>query len=158
MTWTYNLSLLATSKLAQVRFLMGDTVATSPQMQDEEINFAITQRGSIYGAAADVCRALSAKLSREADTVDKDLRTMMSSRAKAYAARANALEIQGKVRGGALPYSGGISILDKVAQELDTDRVPPFFNRGMDTNYLPVAPVGNEDTPLPSADDDSDDV
>ena len=157
MTWSYDPTTLSTNKTAQVRFLIGDTVQTSPQMQDEEIAFALTQRGSPYGAAADVCRALAAKLSREADTVDKDLRTMLSSKASAYARRARDLEIQGKARGGAMPYAGGISIADKVQKELDLDRVAPDFNKNMDTNYEPVAPVGNEGTPLPSIDDTEDD-
>lgn len=158
MTWSYDLAALATNKKNQVRLLIGDTVATSPQMQDEEIAFALTQRGSIYGAAADICRALSAKLSREADTVDKDLRTMLSTRAKAYASRARDLEIQAKARGGAMPYAGGISIADKIQQETDLDRVQPDFSRGMDINYLPVAPVGNEGTPSTPASDDSDNI
>ena len=157
MTWTYDPSTLSTNKTAQVRFMVGDTIPTAPQMQDEEIAFALTQRGSSYGAAADICRALAAKLSREADTVDKDLRTMLSNRATAYARRARDLEIQAKARGGAIPYAGGISIIDKITQELDPDRVPPSFNREMDTNYDPVAPVGNEGTPLPTLEGDTSD-
>ena len=154
MTWSYDLTTLSTNKMTQVRLMVGDTVSTSPQMQDEEIIFMLTQRGSAYGAAAEICRALSAKLSREADTVDKDLRTMLSSRAKAYASRARELEIQAKARGGGLPYAGGISINDKISQELNTDRVNPSFQREMDTNYVPVAPIGNEGTPLVTNTDD----
>ena len=148
MTWSYDPTTLSTNKTAQVRLLVGDTVSTSPQMQDEEIAFSLTQRGSVYGAAADICRALAAKLSREADTVDKDLRTMLSSKSKAYATRARELEVQAKARGGGLPYAGGISVSDKIIQELNLDRVNPSFQREMDTNYEPVAPIGNEGTPL----------
>lgn len=161
MTWSYDPTGLAGSTTFQVRFLIGDTVPAAPQVQDEEIAFALTQRGSIYGAGALVCRGLSARLSREADTVDKDLRTTLSSRAKAYAARANELEVQASVRSGGLPYAGGISVSDKIQQELDLDRVPPAFTVDMDDNYLPVAPVGNEGTPDPivgGGDDVSDDV
>ena len=149
MTWTYDVSTLLTSKLMQVRFLVGDTVSTDPQMQDEEINFALTQRSSIYGAAADVCRALASKLSRQADTVDKDLRTTLSAKATAYSRRAMAYETKAIVRSGALPYAGGISVSDKIVNELDTDRVAPNFTIDMDDNYLPVPPVGEEGTPSP---------
>ena len=52
---------------------------------------------------------------------------------------------------GALPgYAGGISIADKQQEELDTDRVPPQFNIGMDDNYYPIAPAGNESDDSPS--------
>jgi hypothetical protein len=122
---------------------------------DEEIAFALTQRNSIYGGAAMICLGISAKFSREADTVDRDLRTVLSAKSKAYAERARTYEMQASARSGAMPYAGGISIADKVAQELDLDRVPPGFAVNMDENYLPVAPIGNEGTPLP-AEDESD--
>lgn len=155
MTWSYNPATLETNKIAQVRYLVGDTIGTDPQVQDEEIAFALTQRASTYGAAAIVCRALASQLSRQADTVDKDLRTVLSSKAKAYSARAISYEVQANARGGGLPYAGGISIADKVNRELDLDRVPPAFTVDMDDNYLPVAPIGNEGTPSP-VDDESD--
>lgn len=157
MTWSYDPTTLTTNKTNQVRFLVGDTEVTDPLVQDEEIVFALSQRNSIYGAAAIVCRTIAAKFSRLADTVDRDIRDALSSKAKAYAMRANEYEVQAKARSGALPYAGGISIADKVTRELDLDRVPPSFNREMDTNYLPVAPVGNEDTPLPSIESDTSD-
>ena len=157
MTWSYDPTTLDTNKTNQVRFLAGDTESTDPLVQNEEIVFALTQRNSIYGAAAIVCRTIAAKFSRQADTVDRDLRDTLSSKAKAYAMRANEYEVQAKARSGALPYAGGISIADKVQQELDLDRVPPSFNREMDTNYLPVAPVGNEGTPLPTEDNADED-
>jgi hypothetical protein len=84
--------------------------------------------------------------------VDKDLRTVLSARAKAYSARAIEYEVQANARSGALPYAGGISINDKIQNELDIDRVPPAFTVDMDDNYLPVAPIGNEGTPYPVSD------
>jgi hypothetical protein len=155
MAWTYDLSQLATSKLYQVRYLVGDTLSSDQQVQDEEINFAITQRPSVYGAAAIVCRSLASRLSRQADVVDKDLRTTLSQRAKAYSARAAEYDITAKIRGGGIPYAGGLSIADKIQNEQDLDRVQPQFGIGMEDNYLPVAPVGNEGTPMPSTEEDS---
>ncbi len=64
-------------------------------------------------------------------------------------------ENMSRSRGGAQPYAGGISISDKILNELDTDRVQPAFTIDMDDNYLPVGPVGNEGTPQPT-DDPSD--
>ncbi len=149
MTWSYATAQLATSKLMQVRFLIGDTQPSDPLVQDEEVAFALSQRTSPYGAAAILCRAISARLSREADTVDKDLRTTLSARATAYARRAADYEAQANIFGGATPYAGGVSISDKVINERNTDRVQPQFTIDMDDNYLPVAPVGNEPTPQP---------
>lgn len=131
---------------------MGDTVSTSPQVQDEEINFALGQRPSIYGAAAMVCRSLASRLAREADTVDKDIRTTLSSRSRSYLRMATEFEMQAAVRAGALPYAGGISASDKQTRELDTDRVAPQFNIGMQDNFIPVGPAGNE-TQSDSAED-----
>jgi hypothetical protein len=150
MSWTYDPTQLGTSKMMQVRLLVGDTKPTDQQVQDEEINFALTQRANIYGAAAIICRSLSSQLSREADTVDKDLRTTLSQRATAYGKQAAAYEVKASVRGGGLPYAGGLSIADKIMNEANTDRVQPQFSIDMDDNYLPVAPVGNEGTPQPT--------
>lgn len=139
--------------MMQVRFLVGDTIPADQQVQDEEITFALTQRPSIYGAAAVVCRSLAARLSRQADVVDKDLRTALSARAKAYSARAIEYDGKANARGGGLPYAGGLSIADKIQNENNPDRMQPQFNIGMEDNYLPVAPVGNEGTPSPAADE-----
>lgn len=147
MAWTYNLSSLGTSPLFQVRYLMGDTVQTQQQVQDEEITFALTQRSSIYGTAAMVCRSLASRLAREADTVDKDIRTTLSARSRGYLRMSIAFEQQASARSGALPYAGGISIADKLQNELDADRVPPNFSIGLtDDDFMPVSPVGNETT------------
>lgn len=153
MSWTYDPTQLQTSSKMQVRYLVGDTIAADQQVQDEEINFVLTQRPSIYGAAAMVCRSLASRLSRQADTVDKDLRTVLSARAKAYAARAVEYDTKATIRGGGKPYAGGLSISDKIQNEQDTDRVQPQYNISMDDNYLPVAPVPNEGTPEPSTDE-----
>ena len=160
MAWTYEAANLATSSLYQVRYLVGDIIDVEHLVDDEEINFALTQRPSIYGAAAMVCRSLAAKFSRKVDTVDKDLRTTYSSQAIAYAKMAVNYETQASVRSGGLPYAGGISVADKITNEQDPDRVPPSFTIDMDDNYLPVAPIGPEGTPSPSdsSDDGSDNV
>lgn len=155
MSWTYDPTQLPTNTMMQVRFLVGDTVSSDQQVQDDEILFALTQRSSIWGAASIVCETLASKLSRQADVVDKDLRTTLSQRAKAYAARAVEYDAKAKIRGGGLPYAGGLSIADKIQNEQNPDRVQPQFNISMDDNYLPVPPVPNEGTPSPTTDENS---
>jgi hypothetical protein len=141
--WSYSGDPTTSNKDA-IRFLIGDTIYSDPQLQDPEINFAYTTRGNIWGAAAMLCRALAAQLSRQADVVDQNLRNAYSQRARAYMIRASDYEVQAAIRSGAMPYAGGISIADKQQQEQDTDRVAPQFQLGMDDNFLPVGPAGNE--------------
>jgi hypothetical protein len=144
MTWTYNLAALSTTPLFQVRFLVGDTDTLDQQMQDEELNFALQLRPSIWGASAMCCAALASNLSRQADVVDKDLRSTYSQRAAAYARRAQQYEAQAQARSGSLPYGGGLTYSDKFTQQNNPDLVKPQFNLGMTDNYIPVAPAGNE--------------
>src|SRR5579859_7821347 len=144
MTTTYDLEQLATNTMMQVRFLIGDVKSSEWLMQDEEINFALTLRPSLYGSAATCCMSLSNKFSREADSVTGELKTTYSAKAKAYAARAAYYETQAAIFSGAMPVVGGVSIADKMAMEGNEDRVPPQFNVGMTDNWYPVAPAGNE--------------
>ena len=58
MTTTYDPTQLATTTLYQVRFYLGDTDDTSWQLQDEEIDWALTERGNTWGATAMCALAL----------------------------------------------------------------------------------------------------
>lgn len=147
MTWAYNPAVLATSQKDQVRLLIGDTVPTDQQMQDEEISFYLTQRSSIWGAAAECCRTLQARFSRSVDQAAGDTKVMYSQLAKAYGGKAADFDAKAAAGGAGLPYAGGISITDKIKQGQDQDRVPTQFQVGMDENLLPVAPAGNESLP-----------
>ena len=129
----------------QARFLIGDTNANDQQLQDEEIQFTLTIRASIWGAAATCCESISANLSRKADTTTGELRTLYSSLSRAYHARAMAYESKSVELGGALPFAGGISIAQKILAETDPDRVSPDFSRGLQDNLnYPIGPAGNE--------------
>lgn len=149
MTWSYTINDLATSAKDQVRFLIGDTLSTDPQLQDEEINLAISRRTSIAGACAECCRSLAAKFARSVDMSAGSSKTSYSQLAKAYTIKTNEFEMQAASGGGGLPYAGGISIADKLNQEANEDRVQPQFQVGMDDNLLPVAPAGNESSVPP---------
>src|SRR3569832_1998240 len=128
--------------MMQVRYLAGDTRDTDRQVQDEEIAFALTERPSVYGAAAIVCRALSAQKSRLVDTVDNDLRTTYSQQASAYARQAIYYEQRDAKFGGVIPVAGGLNRSNKIQMECDPNRLPPAFNIGMQDNYFPVVLVG----------------
>lgn len=158
MTWTYDPTQLgtgsATDTLMQVRLLIEDVKAADEQLQDQEIAWVINQFSNVYLAAAQCCRLLAARYSRDVDTVEGELRTLYSARQRAYAARGVEYQQFGMSRGGAVPYAGGTSITDKINQAENTDRVPPDFNRGMFDDLLPVSPVGNQ-TPAPGNPDTS---
>lgn len=146
MSWSYDAAKLtgdAKSSVYQLRLLLGDTKAVDQQFQDEELSFFLTQTPTKYGAAGMACRALSSKLSREADTVDKDIRTTLSARATAYSRRAMHYENMDSAL-GAVPYAGGMTYSDKGQQSENTDRVRPAFNVEMQENYIPLAPTSNE--------------
>jgi hypothetical protein len=143
-TWTYDPALIATTPLYQVRRLIGDTNTADQQLFDEEINWAISQRGGSYGGAADCCRDLAAKYSRDVDTVQGELHRLYSARSKAYSLRAIEMNRVAAMTSKGAPYAGGISRADKRTQESNTDRVDPQFNLLMMENWQPVGPVGNE--------------
>src|SRR2546425_151072 len=131
MTWSYNPSLLATNAKDAVRLLVGDVLQSDPQMQDEEISYFVTARGSLYGAAAECCRALAAKFSRSVDQQGGTFKTFYSQMAKAYTVKSLEFDNKSALFGAAMPYAGGISLTDKQTQDLNSDRVLPQFNLGM---------------------------
>ncbi|WP_407146251.1 hypothetical protein [Bradyrhizobium sp. ORS 86] len=141
MTWTYDVTALATSAKDNVRLLIGDTDETDPQLQDEEIAYFLSGRPNPYGAAAECCRALAAKYARLVSQSAGDTKFVFSDMSKAYERRASDFEGQAANSGAGLPYAGGISNTDKLNQESDSDRVQPQFTLGIDDNFLPVAPV-----------------
>ena len=129
----------------QVRLLIGDTLPTDPQLQDEEVNAFIASRSTITGAAEACCLSLAAKFSRSVDFKAGQSSAKFSDLSKQYRLMALNFGIQAASSGAAMPYAGGISVTDKMRQESDTDRVEPQFVLGMDDNDLiPFGPAANE--------------
>jgi hypothetical protein len=136
MAWTYDPTTLGTvdadERLNSVRLLAGDTDITDPQLQNEEIEFSLTQTGNnVYASAAWVARAISSKYSRLVDTdLDGILTSKYSTLAKQYMARAGKLDVQGKTAGSVIGIrAGGVSITSVKAVRQDTDRIDPTFRR-----------------------------
>lgn len=144
MTWSYNPSLLGKNPKDAVRLLIGDVVSTDPQMQDEEIAYFAGARGTLYGAAAECCRALSAKFSRSVDQQGGTSKVFYSQMAKAYSLKAVEFEVKSSLMGAGMPYAGGISLSDKQIQDMNTDRVFPSFTKGMMDDHEPVSSGGVE--------------
>jgi hypothetical protein len=144
MTWSYSAAQL-NKPLYRVRFMIGDRYCAEQQFQDEEIIDAITRRGSIYGACADLCRSLSVAYSRSVDfAIVGGGRANYSQLSKQYLRQAILFDAKAASSGAAMPYFAGISEADKQNQVLDIDRVPPLFQRGMTDNVQTIAPTGIE--------------
>ena len=131
MTWTYTLALLSTSDLMQVRYLIGDTDSTEELLQDEEIEWVLTQIPNIYLAAAECCLQIAMWFIRRAvqekvEQVQFDYR----ERANTYLKLKDQWEQKAKTLVPGQAYAGGISISDKETTEADTDRVQPEFYKG----------------------------
>lgn len=136
MTWTYSGD-PSTSPGDAVRFWVGDTTETTPQLSDEEIAYLLSLTGGhVLQAAIAGCVHLANRYSSQVDfAVETELRVDLSQRAEAYAKRAQELREQSKLPGfGGLvpvPYAGGIRVSDMQRQEQDGDRVPPGFVTGI---------------------------
>lgn len=138
MTWTYDPTQLATSPLYQVRAMIGDVVATQPQLMDAEVQFAISLRTTSYGAAAECCRNLSARYARSVDQAAGSQKISYSQMSQAYARQALAFEAKATMSGSGTPYTGGISNAEKISNVNDDDNVEPSFGVGMFDSDIPL--------------------
>jgi len=142
MAYTYDASdlLVTTSsgRLNVVRLLIGDNVVADPQLQDEEINFALSQTGNnVYFAGSYCARVLAGKYSREVDTqLDGALEAKYSDKVKQYNLLSIRLSEMGKKYSGKAlgVVAGGISVADISTNDLDTDRPLPSFRMGQFKN------------------------
>jgi hypothetical protein len=136
MAWTYDPTTLGTTtaagRLNSVRLLSGDTDTFDKQLENEEIEFSLTQTGNnVYYSAAWAARAISSKYSRLVDTeLDGVLTSKYSTLAKQYMTLADTLEYQGKTAGAVIGIkAGGISVTAVKAVRENTDRIEPSFRR-----------------------------
>lgn len=137
MTYTYGQNPGTTTpsrRKDSVRWLVGDTDDSDPQVQDEEIEFALGEAGdNVYRAAAITARAIAGKYSRLVDTTvdETGLRARYDQRQKSYHDLAAKLEEQSKKYGSSaglgVPAAGGISRDDVESARTDADRVKPVF-------------------------------
>jgi hypothetical protein len=119
----------------KVRFLVGDIDSSDKLTSNEEIDSALAERGSTYGAASMVCRAIAARFAR---LVTKSVNEGGSTRTnnlsdlyKHYLELTAEFARSAASQAGTGVYAGGISISDKQSAEDDTDRVVPAFHAEM---------------------------
>ena len=107
MAWTYSGDPAANAK-DQVRFAIGDTDTTDQQLNDAEINWLISARGSASQAAPYAAEAIAAKLARESDSSksvgDMSLSRSLSARSQKYYDLAKRLTIQANDFSPSVPW------------------------------------------------------
>lgn len=158
MTWTYTLSNLATVGVSSttadankdaVRLEIGDTDTTDQLLQNEEIlMYLLLDCGittgvlNIYRGAAWCALAVAGHFARKVDKTIGPARLWTSQRQAQYRELHKDLLMRARMFEG-VPYAGGISIADKLAEAVDADRVPPFFHRDMETIPSGVRPLSD---------------
>lgn len=125
--WTYSHS-PGSSPKDSVRFLIGDIDDEDKQVDDCEIQFVLSEDGSIYEAAYQLCLMLAAYYARQVDETTGKTTKGYSTRSQHYADLATKYKER---RGGrpVSPFFGGSGIGAKETVENDNDRVQPFFTR-----------------------------
>ena len=117
--------------LNMVRFLIGDTDASDPQLSNEEITSAITVKGTANAAAIFCANALAARYTRMVDKSLGDLSISYSQRAQAYRDLIVQLRVHASSASTTAAHSTGLYVSEKKANESDVDIVQPAFRRGM---------------------------
>lgn len=117
----------------RVRFLLGDTNTSAPELSDSEVAFLLSEAGDdALRAAARGAEMISARSEGvlEERRVGPLLVRSFTSKAKKYSTLATSLWARVMSSDGA-PFAGGISRADKAARRAQPDRVKPSFSRGM---------------------------
>lgn len=129
MTWSYSGNPASSSK-DEVRFLAQDTVKTDPLLEDEEIDFLITQEGSAQKAAIKAAQTIMAKFARFVDESVGQVKKSFSQRFGHYRDLVDDLNRHAAMR-GAVPFAGALTETQKDVQEDNDDRIDPIFTRDM---------------------------
>lgn len=127
MAFTYDVS----TDRGKVRLLIGDTDTNDQLLQDNEIDFFLTQANdNVYLAAAYAAEAIAATFSRKADTDVESVSIKYSQRSEQYRKLSSRLEGKGKRVKGSIPSPSitGISHDAIRTQRQDEDRVQEKFN------------------------------
>lgn len=143
MPWTYSGNPGSCDK-DQVRFLISDTNIGRQLVQDEEIEWLLTQEMNVYMAAAAACRSLIIKAggTRRKRISDFDISYDVSF----Y--RTTMGELTARGSSYQIPYAGGISASDKMAQQSDVNAVTPAFVKNLDENAAAPQPATPPVNPL----------
>lgn len=126
MAFTYD----ASTNRGKVRLLIGDNDSTDVLLQDDEVDFFLTDTSNnLYLAASFAAQAIAAQFSRLADTTVEEVSKKYSQQAAQYTKLSLLLESKSKRVASSIPDAviSGIS-RDKIrTQRKDEDRVQGKF-------------------------------
>lgn len=129
--WSYSGN-PATSTTDAVRFEIQDTDPKAELLQDEEIDYALSQeggsepsQGDILAAAARCLEVLSRRFAAQADTEEGSLRTTYSKMAITYSQRA--VDLRNRASGMNAPWTGGVSRSERRERQDNSDEIQPTF-------------------------------
>lgn len=128
MTWTYDATQLEGNELYQARFLIGDTDGGNPLVEDEEIQWVLTQYPNVFEASATLAEGLAAKFTSEVDVTADGLSYSARQLGENFRALAESLrEEANRVHRLGLPYIGGISWRERERDDQDDDLIKTSF-------------------------------
>lgn len=134
MSWSYTND-PANVPLDEIRLIIGDTVSSDPQLQNEELEYFLGKYPSMTQAAIGAITVLISKYSRLADETTAEVALKWSQRSDAYRKlKADLSDPNGALSQVPTPYGGGISKSDVNARSGNPDRVSEIFNTGMFDN------------------------
>ncbi len=131
-TWTYSGDPSASSREA-VRYMIGDTNYSDQLLSDQEIDYQLTQSGSIAIAASDCCLAIAARFARCIDKSVGSLSRTFSQKHQHYLQLSADLSKKGSASPVA-PWASGWSRSGKEAVDDNTDRERTFARKGIHDN------------------------
>lgn len=129
MSWTYQDTM--PRDIDKVRFYVGDTDSSDPLLTDEEIDFALSEGGSVRAAASLCADRLAAQYARLADLKEGQLSISYSQRFEQMRAISETISAGATLADPAMPTAGAIFVADKTATEEDTSLVRPSFTVDM---------------------------
>lgn len=133
MTWSYDPDNLGTSVKDDLRLEIGDTDVNNQLLQDQEINWVITQEDSYWGQAARCCEMIARFFMVKADVkLGRALAITYSKMAEQYLDMSSRLRL--KASGATVPYGGGVLVADKLGIAQNTGLTQPAFTRNMQQN------------------------
>lgn len=127
MTWSYDSSKLDVV-LNRVRLEIGDTDTNRQLLQNAEITQIVAEQGEFWNQCAACCRLICALFAGKPERFR--LEEFTESRQKVYDRYKEMAKVF-DAKGGGTPWSGGIEVDYKEAQELDITRTGPLFKRGI---------------------------
>jgi len=116
----------------RVRFELSDTDSDDPLVEDEEIDYALTQNSNVLRVAANIAESIAVQLGRRPSVTLAQAGLSAKEQHDHYIQLAKDLRARASSSGGAV-FAGGISKADRETREADTDRVQPAFTTDLHT-------------------------